>query len=712
LNMATVIPTSIQTAPLLKQWVQLLADGRFQIYSGKVELGQGISAALVKVACEELCIHPEQVDLVAGHTALSPDEGYTAGSLSIEAGATALRHACIYMRELFAIQAAEHLAVSLEDLMLAQGMFIAPQSKEKIGFHALAKDTNYALIRVDTPLDKSRDLKKLVRLPDEEFIRFDLKGKFTGAGFVHDIRRSNMLHARILRGPHAEARARHVDVAYLRSLDGVTELVMQGDFIALLGPDEAKLLRAYEKAHATIEWQLPNLPAFQEIETLLTSLPSVDEKVVSQGKALPSSQRLTRRYSKPYIAHASIGLACALAEPMRHSANKAGLTVYTHSQGVFKLRQEIAIALGLSVDMLDVVHSPGAGCYGHNGADDVAFDAAFLAHQLQVPVRVQWTRQDEMSVSPVGSASLIELSAGVNDQGRIADWQAQVWSHSHLNRPGWLPGSNLLGAWALDPKAPRPVQKDQVLPTGGGLRNIIPYYDLPALDVMHHFVPEGPLRVSALRSLGGFANTFAIESFMDELAESATVDPLEFRLCHLTDPRAKHVLQATADAANWNSRGEGLNGHGYGLAFGRYKNHAGYCAVAVQIEVGESIRVQQVWCTVDAGRIVHRDGLLNQIEGGLLQAISWTLKESVTWGPEGITSNSWDTYSILGFDEIPQLHIDLVDATDQPSIGAGEVAAGPLAAAIANAVTHALGVRPRHLPLTPERLLQLIHSQN
>ena len=521
-----------------------------------------------------------------------------------------------------------------------------------------------------------------------------------------------MLHARILRGPHAEARARHVDAAHLRTFEGVTELVIQGDFIALLGPDEGMLLRAYEKAYATMEWQLPNLPAFQEIETLLTSLPSVDEKVVAQGKALPSSQRLTRRYSKPYIAHASIGLACALAEPARQSANKAGLTVYTHSQGVFKLRQEIAIALGLSVDMLDVVHSPGAGCYGHNGADDVAFDAAFLAHQLQVPVRVQWTRQDEMSVSPVGSASLIELSAGVNDQGRIADWQAQVWSHSHLNRPGWLPGSNLLGAWALDPKAPRPVQKDQVLPTGGGLRNIIPYYDLPALDVMHHFVPEGPLRVSALRSLGGFANTFAIESFMNELAESATVDPLEFRLRHLSDTRAKHVLQATADAANWDSRGEGLNGHGYGIAFGRYKNHAGYCAVVVQIEVGESIRVQQVWCTVDAGRIVHRDGLLNQIEGGLLQAISWTLKESVTWGPEGITSNSWDTYSILGFDEIPQLHIDLVDATDQPSIGAGEVAAGPLAAAIANAVHHALGVRPRHLPLTPDRLLQLIHSQD
>lgn len=710
--MSSPIPASIQTAPLLKQWIALGKDGRFQIFSGKVELGQGISTALIKVVCEELCIHPEQVDLVAGHTAWSPDEGYTAGSFSIEIGVAALRHACIYMRQLFALQASEHFAVAVGDLTLDHGLFAADNSKQKIGFHALAKNTNYDLIRVDTPLDANQGVPTLVRLPDDDFIRFDLQDKFTGPGFVHDMVRSNMLHARILRGPHAEARPKHVDASQLRSIEGVSELVIQGDFIALLGPDEAMLLRAYEKAYALVDWKLPNLPAFQEIETLLTSLPAVDEKVISQGKALPFAQRVTRRYSKPYIAHASIGLACALAEPMRHSADKAGLTVFTHSQGVFKLRQAIASAIGLSEDLLDVVHSPGAGCYGHNGADDVALDAAFLAHFLQVPVRVQWTRQDEIRVSPVGSASLVELSAGLNDQGRIADWQAQVWSHSHLNRPGWSTGINLLGAWALAPQTARPIQKDQVLPTGGGLRNIIPYYELPALEVMHHFVPEGPLRVSALRSLGCFANTFAIESFMDELAESAQADPLEFRLSHLNDARAKHVLQATAVAAKWSSRGDGNDGIGYGIAFGRYKNHAGYCAVVVQLEVGESIRVQQVWCTVDAGRIVHRDGLLNQIEGGLLQAISWTLKESVIWGPIGITSDSWDTYPILGFDEIPQLHINLVDATDQPSIGAGEVAAGPLAGAIANAVHHALGVRPRHLPLTPDRLLQLIHSQN
>ena len=280
-----------------------------------------------------------------------------------------------------------------------------------------------------------------------------------------------------------------------------------------------------------------------------------------------------------------------------------------------------------------------------------------------------------------------------------------------MNRPGWSSGINLLAAWALQPDAPRPEEKDVTLPTGGGLRNIIPYYDLPALQVTQHFVPHGPVRVSALRSLGAYANTFAIESFMDELAAMAQVDPLEFRLRHAKDDRASHVLRTTAEAARWAQRGPGGEGQGLGLAFGRYKNRAGYCAVAVEVEVDESIRVQQVWCTVDAGRVVHRDGLLNQIEGGVMQAISWTLKEAVTWGPEGITSSHWDAYPILNFDAVPDIHITLVDDPAQPSLGAGEVAAGPVGAAIANAVVHALGVRPRHLPMTPDRLLRVIHAQ-
>ena len=304
--MSSGIPSSIQSAPLLKQWVRLLDDGTFQIYSGKVELGQGISTALVKVACEELGIHPDMVELVAGHTANSPDEGYTAGSLSIEVGATALRHACIRMRQLFALQAAKYLAVDVQDLVLDQGIFGTGHTKEKIGFHALAKDINFELIRADTPLDSSLDVKKVMRLPEEAFRRFDLKGKFTGPGFVHDMVRDHMLHARILRGPHAQARATNVDRQQLQSFEGISEVVIQGDFIALLGHDEGKLLNAYEKAYGLMDWKLPDLPTYQEIENLLTSLPTVDEKVVSQGKALPASKRLIRRYSKPYIAHASI----------------------------------------------------------------------------------------------------------------------------------------------------------------------------------------------------------------------------------------------------------------------------------------------------------------------------------------------------------------------------------------------------------------------
>ncbi|WP_408594741.1 molybdopterin cofactor-binding domain-containing protein [Limnohabitans sp.] len=709
--MSAPLPSSIQTAPLLGQWVHLLDDGHFQIRSGKVELGQGISAALLKVACQELGLRPDQTSLLAGHTAQSPDEGYTAGSFSVEVGVSALRHACVQMRRVFAQQASAHLSVLPSALSLKDGVFSADATAQRVSYHDLAHSFDYAATRLDLPLTDEADPGQLLSPADDAFVRVDLWDKFTGPGFVHDIVRPHMLHARVLRGLHAEARVHQPDLAALRALDGVTHLVCQGEFIALLGPDEAALLRAHEKACALVKWVLPELPAFQEIEPLLTSLPAVTQEVVNEGQAMACAQRLTQRYSKPYIAHASIGLACAVAEPSLTGSGQAGLTVWTHSQGVFKLREQMAAALGVAVDTLDVVHSPGAGCYGHNGADDVALDAAFLAHQLQVPVRVQWTRQDELCVSPMGSASLVELSAGLDPQGRITDWQAQTWSHSHLNRPGWSSGINLLGAWALHPDVPRPEEKDVTLPTGGGLRNIIPYYDLPALQVTQHFVPHGPVRVSALRSLGAYANTFAIESFMDELAVMAQVDPLEFRLRHAKDDRASHVLRTTAAAARWAQRGEGGEGQGLGLAFGRYKNRAGYCAVVVEVEVDESIRVKQVWCTVDAGRVVHRDGLLNQVEGGVMQAISWTLQEAVTWGPEGITSSHWDAYPILNFDAVPDIHITLVDDLAQPSLGAGEVAAGPVGAAIANAVVHALGVRPRHLPMTPDRLLRVIHAQ-
>jgi CO/xanthine dehydrogenase Mo-binding subunit len=243
------------------------------------------------------------------------------------------------------------------------------------------------------------------------------------------------------------------------------------------------------------------------------------------------------------------------------------------------------------------------------------------------------------------------------------------------------------------------------LPTGGGLRNAAPAYEVGDLTLEHHFLESSPMRVSALRSLGAHANVFAIESLMDELSDASGQDPLAFRLKHLADPRARHVLQKVSEMSNWHSRGDAGTGIGYGMAYARYKNKAGYCALVAQVEVSERVKVLKVWACVDAGKVVHSDGLHNQIEGGILQAISWSLLESVQWNEQGISSHDWENYPILSFLDVPQLDIHLVDDPSTPSLGSGEVATGPCAGALGNAVAHALGVRARHLPLSPENLI-------
>jgi CO/xanthine dehydrogenase Mo-binding subunit len=389
-----------------------------------------------------------------------------------------------------------------------------------------------------------------------------------------------------------------------------------------------------------------------------------------------------------------------------------GLQVWSHSQGVFKLREQIAKALQRPTDQVRVQHASGAGCYGHNGADDVAFDAAFIAHTWGLNVRVQWSRDDEMTVSPMGAASVVDLQASVDADGHITQWHTQVWSPTHLNRPGWGDGIQLLGAWSAYAHCHAPTPQDVPLPTGGGLRNAVPAYDVGALCIEQHFLPTSPVRVSALRSLGAHANVFAIESFMDELSEAAGIDPLTFRLQHLSDPRARHVIETVARQANWQARGAAGSGHGYGLGYARYKNKAGYCALIAHVEVAERVKVHRIWGCVDAGAIVHRDGLLNQIEGGILQAMSWSLHESVRWNAQGIASHGWENYPVLSFKDVPELDIQLVDADMHPSLGSGEVATGPCAAALGNAVAHALGIRARHLPLNAERLMQAIEEEN
>ncbi len=702
------LPSSIQKSPRLNQWIAIGPGKQITAYSGKVELGQGIGAALTQIACEELGLTPQQLQLVAGHTGCSPDELWTAGSQSIEVGGAALRCAGAQARALFARAAASVLGVAEESLRVERGIFSSAQTQRVTDYWSLAGEVDLSVeITGDAPLRSPCDY----RIAGLSLARPDLPAKLSGAAFVHDFALPGMLHARVLRGPHTSCRlepvAKEALAAALTALPGVTAVVHSGNFLAIAGADEEELVRALVKAQKIVGWTKPQKLCVQgEIEEMLPAMACESSVVHLAGAPQTPVTQHRARYSRPYLAHASIGPSCAVADPS--GGPSSHLTIWSHTQGPHFLRDQIASALGREKNEVDVIHMPGAGCYGHNGADDVAFDAAFIAEMLGTPVRVQWMREDELSHSPFGSASLVEIEAGLDAGGKISSWHLQVWSHTHIKRPGWDEGINLLGAWAIEPAIPEPKDKDVSLPAGGGQRNAIAIYDLPHQAVTHHFITRSPLRVSALRSLGAYANTFAIESFLDELAAKVETDPVTFRLRHLADPRARAVIEAVAKASGWRQPGAEIANTGMGIGFGRYKNRSAYCAVVARVRVEEKVHVEKVWAVVDAGRVVNPDGLTNQIEGGIIQSLSWTLKEAVTWSESGITSQTWDGYPILTFDEVPEVEVLLLDRIDEPSLGCGEAAAGPTAAAVANAVAHALGVRARHLPLTAERLTRLI----
>ena len=696
---------SLSTAPLAKHWLRLSPESMFELRSGKVELGQGIATALTQIACSALGVKATQIIWVAGDTRHSPDEGFTAGSQSIEVGGQAWQRVGDILRSHFALAAAESMSCQVSDLILRAGAFHGPSGQQR-SYHQLAQENKVAW--EDLRVDAEEPVLLTIPTESETVTRSDLWRKFTGDGFIHDRRLPDMWHARILRGPHPFSSATEWPVAQLEKLKGVERVLIHNAFVALIGRDEGALHKAHAQARQLVNWIVPKIPAQQPAHVLL---PSMDKKssiaLHEAGQATPGNgpgkdrHRLHRQYSRPYIAHASIGPSCALASP----TDDGGVQVWSHSQGVFNLRDQVAQALKLSKQQVQVIHEPGAGCYGHNGADDVAFDAAFIAHTWGLNVRVQWSREDELTVSPMGAASSVDIQAGLSADGHIQNWHVQVWSHAHVNRPGWGNGLQLLGAWQAlsDEKPPEP--KDMPLPAGGGLRNAVPAYEVGELTVEHHFLESSPVRVSALRSLGAHANVFAIECLMDELSEVSDQDPVAFRLKHLADPRARDVVQKVAEMSNWHARGNAGSGIGYGMAYGRYKNKAGYCALVAQVEVSERVKVLKVWACVDAGKVVHLDGLRNQIEGGILQAISWSLHESVQWSDQGIGSNDWENYPILSFLDVPELDIHVVDDPSNPSLGSGEVVTGPCAGALGNAVAHALGIRARHLPLTPENLM-------
>jgi CO/xanthine dehydrogenase Mo-binding subunit len=400
--------------------------------------------------------------------------------------------------------------------------------------------------------------------------------------------------------------------------------------------------------------------------------------------------------------HGSIGPSAAIA-----LYDAQVLKVWTHSQGIFPLRLALADVLGLAEDKIHLVHVPGAGCYGHNGADDVALDAALAARAVPGrPIMLKWERADEHAWEPFGSAMQIELQASLDDTGRVIYWNHETFSDTHMSRPSaHRENSRLLAAWHLQSPRPAPPVK----PTPGfhtGIhRNADPIYDFADRRVVKHLVHDLPLRVSALRSLGAYANVFAIESFMDELAHFRDMDPLEFRLAHLSDNRARAVLEAATSKAN-SGFSSADDGHGRGLAVARYKNSKCYVAVVIDLIVDDygAIQLLRAVIAADAGQIVDPDGLRNQLEGGLIQSASWTLKEQVKFDEKGIVSRDWESYPILTFAEVPEIETVLIDHQDCPFLGSGEATQGPTAAAIGNAIFDSVGLRLRRIPFTQDRV--------
>ena len=696
------LPGSLKQAPYLDAWIRIDSDGTITVFTGKAELGQGIKTALLQVAAEELSVEADRPKLVTADTARTPNEGYTAGSHSMQDSGTAIRFAAAEVRQILLSEAAAIFQLPLSQLRLKDGGVEAPDGR-RLNYGALVPPGILHVVAQPTTQLKAPGTYTVV---STSVPRVDIPAKVTGRqAFVQDMRLPGMLHARVVRPPHPGEQLTGLDTSAVSVMPGVVQVVQNGNFVAVVARKEFQAIKAMRALDVAARWQsaAEALPKQAGIFAYLTGLAAHDITVLDSRRPPASAAKTLRaRFTRAYQMHGSIGPSCAVAQ-----LQDGVMTIWTHTQGVYPDRAAIAELLNMPPAQVRCIHVEGSGCYGHNGADDAAADAALIARAVPgQPVRVQWMREQENGWEPLGPAMVSEVQAALDARGRIVDWDYAVWSNTHSTRPGNA-GSLLAGQLVAKPFAPPP-PKPIPMPEGGGDRNSIPIYTLPSARVIYHFIPQMPLRVSAMRALGGYMNVFSIESFMDELALAVGADPVAFRLKHLDDERAKAVVTRAAEGFGWGRDKPPPQGHGYGFAFARYKNLAAYCAVAVEVsvewETGQTRLVRAV-AAVDAGQIVNPDGLRNQVEGAILQSASWTLYESAMFDAAGVTSLDWASYPIMRFNAVPDsVEVHLINRPGAPFLGAGECGQGPAAAAVANAVAHATDKRLRDLPLTRDKV--------
>jgi len=696
------LPGSLNVNRRLDRWLRILPEGVVEVSPGKVEIGQGIVTALAQIAAEELDVDLVRIRMVRAKTGSSPDEAVTSGSQSVQECGTALRHAGAEARALLVAEVARQWDADPATLRVNDGI-ISDASGRKLAYWQLDSAALFDREASGQAVPKAATAHRLVGTAVE---RFDIPDKIYGrARFVQDMALPGMRYGRVLRPAAPGARLQSLDDSAACALHGVT-VVRDGSFVGVVAEREEIALKAIALLRKGAVWSAgAALPPTEGLHDWMRTQP-LDTKVIEDKRAAAPARvvrDVSLRYTKPYLAHASIGTSCAIAQ---WQGDK--LAVWSHSQGIYNLRADLGIVFSLPLADITVEHVEGAGCYGHNGADDVALDAALLARAAGgAPVQVVWSREEELAWSPHSPAMDVQIKAGLDQQGNVLTWNYEVWSNGHGIRPGRAKIPTLLAARHLEKPFEQFIAVNAPLANGGGSeRNAIALYDFPEQVVTNHRLLTMPLRVSAMRALGGYANIFAIESAMDELALLAGADPVEYRLRHMKDERAIAVLKNAAERARWSAwDGEAHEeGAGHGIAWVKYKNTGAYCAVVAEVVMAEVVKVKRLVIAVDVGLTINPDGVINQIEGGAIQSASWTVKEAVGYDGERITATDWEQYPILNFSEVPAVEVEIINRPNERAVGAGEAASGPTAAAIANAVTHALGVRVRDLPLTPERI--------
>ena len=711
--------TNVQLAPAksvereaLDAWLTIDREGRITIYSGKVDLGTGVKTALAQIAAEELYVPLQHITMVMGDTATTPDQWLTGGALSISQGGSELRIAAANAREALRKRAAEKLSVAVDELEIVEGVIrVKTNPAQQAPYGSLIGNGFQIKVDPKVALKKHTEYK----IVGQSVARLDIPAKVTGEFvFIHDFTVPNMLHARVIRPDAIGANIQSVDDSAAKKIKGYVQTVRKGEFLAVVANTEWAAVKASRAIK--VQWKKgADLPAKANIFDTWRKTPLAKEDVTQKVGNIETAfatgaKRIKASYQFPVQTHASIGPSCAVAD-----FQNGQLTVWSPSQATHSMQHEISVITGLPKSAIRLLYVDGSGCYGRNGHEDASLDAAMVAIAIGKPVRMQWMRHDETALAPKSPPRAMDFEASIDEKGNITGWKSDFYIANNsiaFMKPLDFP---LLGA--EETNVARPGNW-----VGFLFQNSAAPYAFPNVWVNTKHVANTFLRSSHLRSPGRIENSFGNESFVDELATATRSDPAEFRLKHLSDPRAIAVIKAAMKLANWQTRsgpsadagGRGEIAKGRGISYVRYNNAITYVATVAEVEVNRrtgKIKVSNLYIAHDCGQMINPDGVLNQLQGGAIQTVSRVLMEEVQWKGSDIQSVDWNTYPILRINEAPKVHATLIDQPGTPAWGAGEQTPTTIPAAIANAVFDAIGVRMRTIPFTPQAVKTALKEQ-